>query len=82
MGHLEIVRFLVGSGASKDQGWSDTGHLEVPRLMEGSGARKRPRLDRHWSNSLLDSISSHQEKTSQHCTTNILVDVGTEIDEI
>ena len=47
--HLEVVRFLVESGANKDQGRTDTGatplytaawtgHLEVVRFLEESGA--------------------------------------------
>ena len=54
MGHIEVVRFLVESGANKDQGRTDTGatplliagqqgHLEVVRFMGEVGANKRPR---------------------------------------
>ena len=50
-GHLEVVRFLVESGANKDQGTTDdgatalyiaaqTGHLEVVRFLVESGATK------------------------------------------
>ena len=50
-GHLEVVRFLVESGANKDQGTTDdgvtplyiaaqNGHLEVVRFLVESGANK------------------------------------------
>ena len=50
-GHLEVVQFLVESGANKDQGKTDDGatplliaadrgHLEVVRFLVGSGANK------------------------------------------
>ena len=50
-GHLEVVRFLVESGANKDQGTADdgstplliaaqNGHLRIVRFLVGSGANK------------------------------------------
>ena len=50
-GHLEVVRFLVGSGANKDQGLMIDGvtplfaaaalaHLEVARFLGESGTNK------------------------------------------
>ena len=50
-GHLEVVRFLVESGANKDQGTTDDGatplfigahkrHLEVVRSLVEPGANK------------------------------------------
>ena len=58
-GHLEIVRFPVGSGANKEQGTTDNGwtplivaaqngHLEIVRFLEESGANKRPRHNWWW----------------------------------
>ena len=56
-GHLEVIRFLVESGANKDQGMTlfgvtpllmaaCQGHLEVVRFLVESGANKRPRHHR------------------------------------
>ena len=50
-GHLEVIRFLVESGANRDRGRTDTGgtplfiaaqrgHLEVVRFLVESGANK------------------------------------------
>ena len=58
-GHLEIVRFLVESGANKDQGKTDDGAtplcfkqhlkgrtLKLSRFLIGFGAKKDTRHDR------------------------------------
>ena len=50
-GHIEVVRFLVGSGANKDQGRTNdgetqryvadqNGHVEVARFLVESGANR------------------------------------------
>ena len=56
-GHLEVVRYLVESGANKDQGKTNDGatplfiaahqgHLDVVRFLVEAGANKRPRHHR------------------------------------
>ena len=62
-GHLDIVRWLVESGATKDPGRTDNraaplhiaaekGHLEVQ-------IKQRPRQDRQWSNACFHFWERH-----------------------
>ena len=63
-GHMEAVRFLIESGANKDQGMTDgstplvvaaqEGRLEVVRFLVESGANKDAMHDK-WSNAFVSS---------------------------